>query len=163
MPNMAVGQGKGVIGAVTKEPVGVKTMVETLLKFCGTLWWLDKEEEMHVLTALTGSGAGFVAAFLQALVEAAKQEGLSPWRSLFLTQHLLKGTAAWMEHTWCKEDKTLSFYDLQQRIASRGGTTEAGLQVFGETLKTLCQDAIKAAVKQSRTMDISLSNSKKNT
>lgn len=84
-----------------------------------------REDLMNAVTAISGSGPAFVALFAEHLMSGAKKMGIREEDAAALTVQTLYGTAK-MLHSGMKAEK------LREIVTSPGGTTEAGLKVFGE-------------------------------
>lgn len=84
--------------------------------------FIVKEEMMDAVTALSGSGPGFIFKLMECFVEAAERQGFNPEiASLMITQTFL-GSAM------LAESSDLSLSELRNMVTSEGGTTEAGLK-----------------------------------
>lgn len=100
------------------------------------------EKYMNVVTALSGSGPAFIAFFIEAMIEAGVEYGLSRGHASELAAQTLLGTAKIL-------DSGLSPDKLREMVTSPGGTTAAGLEVFREKgLVDIVDDAISASVKR---------------
>jgi pyrroline-5-carboxylate reductase len=100
------------------------------------------EKYMNAVTALSGSGPGFIALFTEALIEAGLQIGLAGDNASMLAIQTLIGTAKLLETGIPPEQ-------LRIMVTSPGGTTAAGLKLFDERgLKSIVADALRAAVKR---------------
>jgi pyrroline-5-carboxylate reductase len=100
------------------------------------------EHLMNAVTALSGSGPAFIALFVEAMIESGERMGISTADSAQLTVQTILGTAKLL-------DNGMSPANLRKMVSSPGGTTEAGLKVFGErNLTALVADAIEAARKR---------------
>lgn len=100
------------------------------------------EKYMNAVTALSGSGPAFVALFVEAMVEAGVKMGLNRDNALELAIQTLIGAARLFETGMTPET-------LREMVTSPGGTTAAGLKVFGEKdLTGLVGDALLAALKR---------------
>jgi pyrroline-5-carboxylate reductase len=97
------------------------------------------EELMNAVTALSGSGPGFIALFAEALIESGEKMGLGKADASALAIQTLLGTARLL-------DTGMSPENLRIMVTSPGGTTAAGLKVFEEKgFKPLVNDALMAA------------------
>jgi pyrroline-5-carboxylate reductase len=113
-------------------------MVKSILMSVGKVLVLP-EEQMNAVTALSGSGPGFIALFAEALIEAGVKLGLSRSDASELAVQTMLGTAKLL-------DTGMSAGDLRTMVTSPGGTTAAGLKVFGEKdLMGIVAEALKAA------------------
>ena len=100
------------------------------------------EESMNAVTALSGSGPAFFALFVEAMIESGEQMGLRREDAAQLAVQTMCGTAKLL-------DTGMSPEKLRQMVTSPGGTTEAGLGVFGEKdLKGTVGEALSAARKR---------------
>ncbi|MBC8418866.1 MAG: pyrroline-5-carboxylate reductase [Pseudomonadota bacterium] len=103
-----------------------------------------EERMMDAVTALSGSGPGYVFRIMECMVEAGIAVGLEKETALSLVIGTFLGAA----HLAKASDDSLS--ELRQKVTSPGGTTAAGLAVFDEKgLKKMTIDAIDAACKRS--------------
>jgi pyrroline-5-carboxylate reductase len=113
-------------------------MVKSILMSVGKVLVLP-EEQMNAVTALSGSGPGFIALFTEALIGAGVKLGLSRSDATELAVQTMLGTARLL-------DTGMSPENLRTMVTSPGGTTAAGLQVFGEKdLMGVVAEALKAA------------------
>ncbi len=97
------------------------------------------EALMNAVTALSGSGPGFIALFVEAVIESGEKMGLSKPDATMLAVQTLLGTAKIL-------DSGMSPENLRKMVTSPGGTTAAGLGVFAERdMKGLVADALEAA------------------
>lgn len=103
------------------------------------------EEDLDAVTALSGSGPAYVFYFIEALVEAGTGLGLRPSHALMLTLETIKGSAKLLEET------AQTAGSLRKQVTSRGGTTEAALNVLDRhNVKRHLMDAIRAAARRSK-------------
>ena len=100
------------------------------------------EKYMNAVTALSGSGPGFIAFVVEALIDAGVAMGLRKDSAAELAVQTLLGTARLLE-TGMPPDK------LREMVTSPGGTTAAGLNVLEErNLKGIIADTLGAAVER---------------
>ena len=104
-----------------------------------------KESELDAVTAVSGSGPAYVFYFIESLIEAAVQSGLSSEDASKLVLTTIKGAVKLLEE---REDTP---QHLRHLVTTPGGTTEAALNVL-ETcqVKQAIIDAIAAATQKSR-------------
>jgi pyrroline-5-carboxylate reductase len=132
MPNLAAAIGKSPMGLVGQNSGGdgldpaLQAGVTALLAPLGTPEWLADEGLLHAVTALAGSGPAFVYRFIDALAEGGAGLGLPPEQALRLALAMVEGAAA------LAAASDASPGELARRVASPGGTTEAGLKVLDE-------------------------------
>ncbi len=103
------------------------------------------EEQMDVVTGLSGSGPAYVYSFLEAMIDGGHRLGLSQMESTELVLQTLRGAVEMMTATGMKPS------ELSQQICSPNGTTVAGLAVLNENhFKESVMEAIKAATLRSK-------------
>ena len=95
------------------------------------------EAMMDAVTALSGSGPGFVFKIMECFVQAGVEQGFDEQTALQLVIQTFLGAAH------LAEESDLSLSRLREMVTSPGGTTAAGLASFEE--KGLA-DTIKGAV-----------------
>jgi pyrroline-5-carboxylate reductase len=92
----------------------------------GTAVWLGDETQFDLVTALAGSGPGFVYRFIDALAGAAVDLGLAPDMAASLALATVEGAAA------LAAASDVGPATLADRVASPGGMTREGLNVLDE-------------------------------
>ncbi len=98
------------------------------------------EEMMNAVTALSGSGPGFIFKIMECFVEAGEQLGFNTETALLLTIQTFLGSAA------LADGAKQSLAQLREMVTSPGGTTAAGLRFFDENgLTTIIKGAVEAA------------------
>jgi pyrroline-5-carboxylate reductase len=104
-----------------------------------------EEKDLDAVTALSGSGPAYVFYVIEALVEAGAGLGLRPSHALELTLETIKGSVRLLEETG---EAPAS---LRKKVTSKGGTTEAALNVLDRHgVKGHLMDAIRAAAERSK-------------
>lgn len=123
MPNTPALIGLGIAGLYAREAVSAddRSAIERVLAPTGQLLWLAREELLDAVTALSGSGPAYVYYFLEAMVQAGVEMGLSEAEGRSLAQATFAGAAALA--TQSPEPLAL----LRERVTSKGGTTAAAL------------------------------------
>lgn len=101
------------------------------------------EKYMDAVTAVSGSGPGFIAFFIEAIILAGVKAGLSEDDSRTLAVQTAIGTAGLL-------DTGMSPSKLREMVTSPGGTTAAGLKSLDEAgLGKTVESAIEAAKNRS--------------
>ena len=123
MPNTPALVAQGVTGLFAHSSVSTqaRAQAEALVSSVGKVVWLTEESLMDAVTALSGSGPAYVFRFIEALVAAGEQMGLSADQSLQLAVHTMKGALALLESSG------ESPAGLREKVTSKGGTTAAAL------------------------------------
>ncbi len=100
------------------------------------------ENKMNAISALSGSGPAFIALFLENLIEAGIQMGLSIEQANQAAIQTIIGTAALLKTGMSPEQ-------LRIMVTSPGGSTAEGLKVFGnQGLKDMVTEALLATRKR---------------
>jgi len=148
MPNMpaAIGQGMLVSFANDHTDLTTRHMAEQLLSPLGEHIWIEKEELLHAVTALSGSGPAYIFALTKAMTTAGKAVGLPDQIAENLARQTVIGSAAYMARN-NKDAQTLI-----DSIAVPGGTTEAAIKIFNNDnqLNNLFIEAVGAACNRSK-------------
>ena len=102
------------------------------------------EYQMDAITALSGSGPGYMAAIVEALSDGGVQAGLPRAISTELAVQTMLGTAKLMQQ------EKLHPAVLKDRVTSPGGTTIAGIaELERRGFRSALIDAVQAAKKRS--------------
>ena len=143
MPNLPVRLGKGVVGLYgDSEDLTVRTLVTGLMASLGHAEWFEDEQRFALAGILTGAGPAFLFRFIDALGAAAERLGLPYDQSRRLATAMVEGAAALAAAS--DEDAEA----LARRVASPGGTTEAGLARLDEDRALL--DLVERTLEASR-------------
>lgn len=149
MPNLAAAIGKSPVALVASGlDQANKDAITRLMQPLGTPEWLADEALFDLVTALAGSGPGFVYRFIDALASAATALGLPQEQAERLAISTVEGAsllAASSPH---------GPQELARRVASPGGSTQAGLNVLDHdrALVRLIEDTLRAARDRSAEM-----------
>lgn len=148
MPNLAAALGKSPMALASDrlDEAGRAAAFE-LLEPLGTPEWIA-EDEFDLVTALAGSGPAFVYRFIDALGAAASDLGLDKEKSQRLALAMVEGASALAAAS--PHDPG----ELARRVASPGGTTQAGLDALdeGQALRALLENTLRAARDRSAEM-----------
>ena len=145
MPNTPalVGEGMSVMCHGGRVSQGFIDDVKAILASIGSVLELD-ERHMDAVTALSGSGPAFIAYFIDAMAAAGATLGLGKEDAATLSIRTLMGTARLIV------EGGVPPAELIRRVASPGGTTEAGLKVLDtKKLKTIVEETLDAASRRS--------------
>ena len=142
MPNTPVRLGKGVVALLSDTADGcARASVTALMEPLGHAEWFDDEARFALAGHLAGAGPAFLFRFIDALAAAGRALGLAPDQALRLATAMVEGAGALASATGAAPS------ELARRVASPGGTTEAGLKVLdeGDALKSLVLRTLDAA------------------
>lgn len=149
MPNTPAMIQQGMTGLIAAAEVAAsaRQAVTNLFSQIGEVVWLADENEMDALTAISGSGPAYFFYWMQALFESARALGFTEATA---TQ-LVKATA--LGATSLAANSPKNFAELQQQVTSKGGTTEAAINVLiANRADELLKLATEAACQKSRDM-----------
>jgi pyrroline-5-carboxylate reductase len=142
MPNTPVRLGKGVVdlygGSIDEA---ARQAITSLMTPLGLAEWFDDERSFALAGHLTGAGPAFLFRFIDALSAAAARLDLPHDQAERLTKAMVEGAGALAA---ASPDGPS---ELARRVASPGGTTEAGLKVLDseEALAKLMLETLDAS------------------
>lgn len=142
MPNSPTLLGMGITGYTAAEGILFNQLIniERLLNSTGRSVYLEDENLLDGVTALSGSGPAYFYYIIDAMIKAGIQMGIEE----NLSKLFVKQTMLGAYHLINNSDKSLD--NLIKDVASKGGTTEAALKSFNENnLKEHLQDGILSA------------------
>ena len=141
MPNTpaAIGQGMLVSYATGAVPAETRVEVDRLLACCGETGWIDSEDLMDAVTAISGSGPAYVFHMIECLAASAERLGLAADLSRMLALQTVAG-AGHLARTSADAPGV-----LREKVTSPGGTTAAALGVLMGRLGPLMDEATEAA------------------
>ena len=143
MPNTPAAIGLGMMVSFANQHVtaDIKTVVTSLLQSSGATAWIDREDLMDAVTAISGSGPAYVFHFIECLTEAAVKLGLPQDLALLMAKQTIMG-AGQLAATSETNPGT-----LREQVTSPAGTTAAALSVFMQdgALSKLVENATLAA------------------
>lgn len=148
MPNLAASLGKSPIALAGEglDEAG-HSDIAAFMDLLGTAEWIG-EDTFDLVTALAGSGPGFVYRFIDALASGAASLGLDPAQAERLAVAMVEGAGA------LAAGSPHSPGELARRVASPGGVTQVGLDVLDrdEALLQLIEATLRGARDRSAEM-----------
>ena len=126
MPNLPAQIGMGMTAFTSSEAVTriELVMVQNLLSTTGKSIYVEKETAIDAATAISGSGPAYVWFFMNAMTAAAQKMGFSQSESELLVSQTFKGAIDLFNKS------EYSCEEWIEKVASRGGTTEAALKSY---------------------------------
>ena len=123
MPNTPALLRAGITGlyAAAKATDADRKTAQRVLGAVGSVIWLDREEHMDGVTAVSGSGPAYVFYFIEAMQQAALEMGLTAEQGTQLAIATFTGAAQLAAQS---PDPVAV---LRERVTSKGGTTYAAL------------------------------------
>lgn len=149
MPNTPSLIGQGVSGLFANAAVGPQERdhAEALLASTGKTLWVEQEEALDAVTAVSGSGPAYVFYVIEALIEAAQAMGLSAEQGRLLALGTFEGATA------LALNSPESPAELRQRVTSKGGTTHAAISHLTQHgVKQIFVNAVQAAQRRAQEM-----------
>jgi pyrroline-5-carboxylate reductase len=146
MPNLAVAVREGVVALAPEDAADTAAVeeLESLLSCLGSVEVLP-EQYFDVVTAVAGSGPGFLAVVLEALEDGAVRSGLPRNVARVFVRQTAMGTARMLM------DLPGSAAELKDRVSSPGGTTMAGLAILEDRgVRGALLRAVEAATERGR-------------
>ena len=151
MPNTPALVGEGMAGlfAAKNTSENDRTLAQDLLSAVGKTLWMASEEQMHAVTAASGSSPAYFFQFLEAMQQGLIEMGLSAENARELVQQAMLGSAKMVV-----ENPQVDLSTLRQNVTSKGGTTAAALNVLNQhQFNGIVQQAMQACVARSKEME----------
>ena len=140
MPNVAVKIGESVNLAYSNLDLSFdqQKQLDAVFGITGKMVWLEKEELIDILTPISGSGPAYFFLLAETLTQITITLGLKEDLARELVQQTFLGSALLTA-------RNPSFEQMMASVASKGGVTEAALQVLRPGLPGLLSKALEAA------------------
>jgi pyrroline-5-carboxylate reductase len=150
MPNSPTLLGMGITGYTAAEGISFTQLIsiERLLNSTGRSVYLEEEELLDGVTALSGSGPAYFYYIIDAMIKAGIEMGIEE----NLSKLFVKQTMLGAYHLINNSEKNLE--ELINDVASKGGTTEAALKTFEDSsLKEILKQGILNAEKRAKELN----------
>lgn len=148
MPNTpaAVGRGVTAVAACPNVSIAQRGVAHSLLSAIGRIEWVEDENLIDAVTAVSGSGPAYVFLLAETLAKAGEAAGLPADLALRLARSTVEGAGELMFR-----DSETSPALLRENVTSPGGTTAAALSVLmaPDGLQPLMNMAVAAAKRRS--------------
>lgn len=150
MPNLPAAVGQGVSGLFAQDAISPAQAdhAMSMMDRTGTVISVDSEDRLDRVTAVAGSGPGYVFELARAYVAAAIEMGFSESEARRMVLGTMAGAVA-----MARDDGAPGLEELRNSVTSKGGTTAAGLEAlngdaamshkFRETLQAAYNRAIE--------------------
>jgi pyrroline-5-carboxylate reductase len=145
MPNTPALIGKGIAGLYARPEVDAvaRAEVEALFAPTGESLWVEHEQQLDAVTALSGSGPAYVFYFIEAMMQAGIEMGLGAGQARRLAQSTFAGAAA------LAQQSPLQPAELRAQVTSKGGTTHAAITSLDDSaVATAIVKALHAACRR---------------
>lgn len=147
MPNTPALIGRGMSGVYADPEVdqNARAAAAQVLEAAGEVVWFEREQALDVVTGVSGSGPAYVFYLLEALEQAAVDQGLTREVARKLAYATFGGAVALAQQS-TEEPAT-----LRANVTSKGGTTERGLQVLAaREVARAMREAVAAATARAK-------------
>lgn len=142
MPNIAARVKQSATPLIKNQYVNQQQVLtaQVLFNAVGIITWVEKETDMDIFTALSGSGPAYVFQFIQHMVTAAIHMGLDDQTAKAFALKTVNGAVA------LALESNIGLQELTRQVTSKGGTTEAALNVlqqhqFSQVIETAMRSA----------------------
>lgn len=149
MPNTPAMIQAGATGLYATDNIDAqeKQLATELMEASGLVVWVDDEEQLHAVTAVSGSAPAYFFYFIESVIQGGVNLGLSPEQASSLAMQTALGAA---KMTISSDDTP---EQLRRKVMSPGGTTEAAVySLQDDKVGELIGKAMQACVKRSREM-----------
>jgi len=149
MPNTPSQLGLGVSGIFPSAGTNQtqKDIAEQLMSAVGITKWLNSEDEIDHIIAVSGSGPAYFFLFMEAMEKQALSLGFSAEESRELVQQTALGAAEMVV------GNDIPISELRKKVTSKGGTTQAALTTFIDGgLEQLVTKAMNSALHRAKEM-----------
>ncbi|MDP1574929.1 MAG: pyrroline-5-carboxylate reductase [Coxiellaceae bacterium] len=147
MPNIASAVGAGATGLFANTAVthAQKIEVEKLFRATGVAVWVEEENLLDVITAVSGSGPAYLFYFFEAMQRVGESMGLTAEQAKILVSQTAVGAAK------MAMERPESFEDLRRLVTAEKGTTAAAMAVFDQNeLKSTVKKAMQACLARAK-------------
>jgi pyrroline-5-carboxylate reductase len=147
MPNIAVQVGHGTtVWSISSSVTQIqRSHTQAILQALGKEIATPNEHYLDMATALSSAGTGFAFLYIEAMIDAGVQMGLTRTQAQELTLHTIAGSVELMFHT--SEHPAV----LRNKVTSPGGVTAAGLYELEKGgMRTIISNAVLAALSRTQ-------------
>lgn len=147
MPNLPCSIGSGAMGidmSDFNDDIDDSDFITNIFNNLGVVLSVD-ESKMDAVTGISGSGPAYAFMFIDSLIDAGVQQGLTKDEAKLLAVQTVLGAAEMVQ----REDESIS--DLIMRVCSKGGTTIEAVKVLEENrFRAIVSGAVAACVKRAK-------------
>lgn len=124
MPNLPAMVGFGATGLYAHVDENDKALAQAVIEASGVAIWVNKESDLHAVTAVAGSAPAYFFYVLEQMIDKAVQLGLSYQDAHILATQTMHGAAVMA--------KNANPSTLRAKVTSKGGTTHAAISYFDD-------------------------------
>lgn len=130
-----------------------RSSAESIMRAVGLALWVEHEDQLDAVTALSGSGPAYFFLFMEAMQAGGCKLGLPEDTARLLALQTAFGAAKMALES--PEDAAT----LRRRVTSPGGTTERAISIFQQNdFENLVERAMEAAAGRSRELAEEIGN-----
>ncbi len=147
MPNLPAQIGMSMTVFTSSPEIDKKELfiIQNLINTTGKSVYVEDENMIDAATAISGSGPAYVYYFMEAMIQAGVKMGFT------LSQAELLVNQTFMGAVHLHNQSELTCGEWIDKVASKGGTTEAAIKVFKENVvNEKIDSALSAAFKRAR-------------
>jgi pyrroline-5-carboxylate reductase len=124
MPNTPAMIQMGATGLYGTDNISAeqKQLATAVMEASGLVMWVDNEEHMHAVTAVSGSAPAYMFYFIEAMVDGGVALGLDKEQASALAMQTMLGAAKMALRS---EDAPS---ELRRKVTSPNGTTQAAIE-----------------------------------
>lgn len=149
MPNTPALLGCGASGLYANSNVSAaqRGHAQSILGAVGSTCWVDDEQALDAITALSGSGPAYFFLFMEAMIDAGCELGLDRDTATALATQTSLGASRMASQS------DVDLVELRRRVTSPAGTTERAIQSFEtDKLRDIVRNAMHAAADRAAEM-----------
>ncbi|HCI75945.1 MULTISPECIES: pyrroline-5-carboxylate reductase [unclassified Psychrobacter] len=124
MPNTPAMIQMGATGLYGTDNISAeqKQLATAVMEASGLVMWVDNEEHMHAVTAVSGSAPAYMFYFIESMIDGAVALGLDKEQASALAMQTMLGAAKMAMNS---EDAPA---ELRRKVTSPNGTTQAAVE-----------------------------------
>ncbi|ASP38145.1 pyrroline-5-carboxylate reductase [Bacterioplanes sanyensis] len=128
-----------------------RNLADSLMRAVGITVWVQQEQEIDTVIAVSGSGPAYYFLMMEAMIETATKMGMSLETATQLTLQTAAGAAEMAKRS------DVDPAELRRRVTSPGGTTQQAIATFESAhLRDIVAAAMQAAQQRAAEMSLEL-------
>ena len=130
-----------------------RTLASNILQAAGLVLWVEQEQQLDAVTAVSGSGPAYFFYLMEAMIQAGQDLGLTEAQARALTLQTALGAAKMAVSSTHAPDQ------LRKNVTSPNGTTQAAIETMDAAqVNVHIQQALQAAATRSAELAIALAS-----
>ncbi len=149
MPNTPALVNAGATGLFANAEVSSTQQqnANNILCAVGITVWVETEDLINVVTAVSGSGPAYHFLFMEAMIDAGIQLGLNPADAQALTLQTASGASK------LAQSSNIDIQKLRQNVTSPGGTTEQAIRSLeNNNIRRVVEQAMQSCTNRARAL-----------